>query len=81
MKTKSEKFVENFFKKKLGKKGFLEIKKKQLINDGIIDSLDIVILSVKIKKFFKISIEPNNESNFKIFNSYEKLISKIKNAK
>ncbi len=81
MKTDPEKFIENFFKKKVGKKNFINIKKKNLINDGIIDSLDIVILSVKLKKLFKISIEPNNDINLKIFNSYEKLINKVKNEK
>ena len=54
MKIDPEKFIENFFKKKVGKKNFINIKKKNLINDGINDSLDIVILSVKIKKLFKI---------------------------
>lgn len=78
---KPEKFVENFFKKKIGKKNFLTIKKRKLISDGIIDSLDIVFLSVKMKKSFNISLEPNNQKNLEIFNSYEKLIKRIRNEK
>ncbi len=72
-----EKFLDDFLIKKTGQKGFKSLSKKNLINDGILDSLDIVTLSFLIKKKFNIDIKMN-EKNIKIFNSYELLLNKIK---
>ena len=72
-----KKFLDDFLIKKTVQKGFKNLSKKNLINDGILDSLDIVTLSLLIKKKFNIDIKMN-EKNIKIFNSYELLLNKIK---
>ncbi len=72
-----KKFLDDFLIKKTGQKGFKNLSKKNLINDGILDSLDVVTLSFLIKKKFNIDIKMN-EKNIKIFNSYELLLNKIK---
>ena len=73
-------FLDNFFLEKMGKETFKKIKTKNLISDGLIDSLDIVTLSFLIKKRFKIDIKVN-EKNIALFNSYDKLLNKIKTKK
>lgn len=73
-------FLDNFFLEKMGKESFKKIKTKNLISDGLIDSLDIVTLSFLIKKRFKIDIKVN-EKNIALFNSYDKLLNKIKTKK
>ncbi len=73
-------FLDNFFLEKMGKETFKNIKTKNLISDGLIDSLDIVTLSFLIKKRFKIDIKVN-EKNIALFNSYDKLLNKIKTKK
>ena len=54
-----------------------KLKKTNLIQDGILDSLDIVTLSVEIKKKFNIDLKLNDQKSMKIFESYEKLLEKI----
>ena len=76
-----KKFLDDYLKSKVGKKDFKKIIKKNLIYEGIIDSLDIVFLSVTIKKKFDITIKFNDEKSIQLFNSYEKLLNRIKNGK
>jgi acyl carrier protein len=54
-----------------------KLKNINLIEEGILDSLDIVTISVEIKKKFNVDIKLNNEKSMKIFQSYEKLLEKI----
>ena len=76
-----KKFLDDYLKSKVGKKDFKKIIKKDLIYEGIIDSLDIVFLSVTIKKKFDITIKFNDEKSIQLFSSYEKLLNRIKNGK
>ena len=76
-----KKFLDDYLKSKVGKKDFKKIIKKKLIYEGIIDSLDIVFLSVTIKKKFDITIKFNDEKSIQLFSSYEKLLNRIKNGK
>tara|TARA_B100001123_G_C15302504_1_gene1021539 strand:- start:1761 stop:2000 length:240 start_codon:yes stop_codon:yes gene_type:complete len=76
-----KKFLDDYLKSKVGKKDFKKIIKKNLISEGIIDSLDIVFLSVNIKKKFDITIKFNDEKSIQLFSSYEKLLNRIKNGK
>ena len=74
---KPKEYLENYFSYKVGKKGINKIKKINLIQNGILDSLDIATLSAEIRKKFKIDIKFNDEKSIKIFESYEKLLNKI----
>lgn len=74
-----KKFLDSFFLKKIKKKDLASIKKKNLISDGLIDSLDIVTLSFLIKKNYKINISLNSEKTLKIFSSYNLLLKLLKN--
>ena len=75
MKTKE--YLDNYFYSKIGKKNMQKLKNINLIEEGILDSLDIVTISVEIKKKFNVDIKLNNEKSMKIFQSYEKLLEKI----
>ena len=74
---KPKEYLEKYFSNKVGKKDIKKIKKINLIQNGILDSLDIATLSAEIRKKFKIDIKFNDEKSIKIFESYEKLLNKI----
>jgi len=74
---KPKEYLDNYFYSKIGKKNMHKLKKTNLIQDGILDSLDIVTLSVEIKKKFNIDLKLNDQKSMKIFESYEKLLEKI----
>ena len=74
---KPKEYLDNYFYSKIGKKNMHKLQNINLIQDGILDSLDIVTLSVEIKKKFNIDIKLNDEKSMKIFESYEKLLEKI----
>ena len=66
-----EKFLIEYFIDKEGKSVKKIIYNENLLDIGIIDSLDLVTLSIEIEKKFKIKINPNSSttlSNFKYFN-------------
>ena len=67
---KPEEFLKKYFLEKMSKNEFLKINKKDLLSEGILDSLDIVILSTKIRKIFKINIKINSQKTINIFRSY-----------
>ena len=59
---KPEIFLQTYFLEKISKKEFDKIKKMDLLANGVLDSLDIVILSTKIKietKYSCIRIKPS----------------------
>ena len=66
--------VDKFLVKKAGKKILKGIDKKNLISEGIIDSLDIFTLAAKLEKTLKKKI---NISDNKIFKKFVKLNSSI----
>ncbi|MBA1339688.1 MAG: Acyl carrier protein [Pelagibacterales bacterium] len=75
-------FLKEFLKKKIGAKKINSIKNIDLISSGILDSLDVVTLSILIKKKYKVNINISTEKSLLIFRSYNKLIKEIsKNAK
>jgi acyl carrier protein len=74
---KPKEYLDNYFYSKIGKKNMQKLKNINLIEEGILDSLDIVTISVEIKKKFNVDIKLNNEKSMKIFQSYEKLLEKI----
>lgn len=67
--------VDSFLVKKSGKKILKGIEKKNLITEGILDSLDIFTLASKIEKTVKIKINISNNKVFKKFQKYKTLIN------
>ena len=80
--SEAKKFLDNYFVSRVGKKNIKSLKKKDLIDSGIIDSLDIVTLPVMIKKKFGIDIAINNQKSINLFKSYDAILKAIdKNEK
>jgi acyl carrier protein len=71
-------FLETFLKEKEGKFKIKNLKKKNLIKDGILDSMDVIILSSKIAEKFKIKINLSHESTLKKFEKFNSILSLIK---
>ena len=74
----AKKFLDNYFSSKVGKKNIKSIRKQNLIESGIIDSLDIVTLSVMIKKKFGVDININSQKSINLFKSYASILNAIK---
>jgi acyl carrier protein len=77
-KEKIVKELENFFIKKEGKEILKSIKKKNLIQSGLIDSLDILTLSSILQKKFNYKVNLNNPKILKSFEKFEKIVGLIK---
>ena len=65
--------VDNFLVKKEGKKILRGIEKKNLLNEGIIDSLDVFTLASLIEKKAKRKLNISNDKIFKKFQKYKEL--------
>ena len=65
--------VDNFLVKKEGKKILKRIEKKNLLNEGIIDSLDVFTLASLIEKKAKRKLNISNDKIFKKFQKYKEL--------
>ena len=76
MEKNFKQFLNNYFKNK----GVNNIEKKNLnlIEHGIIDSLDIVTLVFEIKKKFKIEINLNNQKSINDFSTFNGLVKLFK---
>ena len=80
--SEAKKFLDNYFLSKVEKKNIKSLKKQNLIESGIIDSLDIVTLSVMIKKKFGVDIAINSQKSINLFKSYDSILKAIeKNEK
>lgn len=66
--------VDKFLIGKEGKSVLKDIEKKKLVDSGILDSLDILTLSIEIRKKTKTKIDISKPKNFKKFNKYTDLI-------
>tara|TARA_Y100000590_G_scaffold461562_1_gene623444 strand:- start:16 stop:261 length:246 start_codon:yes stop_codon:yes gene_type:complete len=75
---KPDLFLKNYLLEKISKNQLNKIIKKDLLSNGILDSLDIVILATKIKKTYNIDIEINSQKIINIFRSYNELLRFIK---
>ena len=65
--------VDNFLVKKEGKNILRGIEKKNLLNEGIIDSLDVFTLASLIEKKAKRKLNISNDKIFKKFQKYKEL--------
>lgn len=66
--------IDEFLKNKSGNISLDKIKKKDLISEGLIDSLDILTLSSTIEKKTKRKINISDPKIFKKFHKYNDLI-------
>ena len=69
-----KKIVDTFLIKKMGKNFLKGIDKKNLISEGIIDSLDVFTLTSKFEKVQKKKINITDPKTFNKFQKYKKLI-------
>jgi len=66
--------VDKFLKNKTGSVSLDNVKKKDLISEGLIDSLDILTLSSMIEKKTQKKINISDPKIFKKFHKYSDLI-------
>ena len=69
--------IDNFLIKKEGKSILKEIESKKLLDEGLLDSLDILTISSEIEKKTKKKIDISKSKNYKKFNKYKDLIKII----
>ena len=69
--------IDNFLIKKEGKSILKEIESKKLLDEGLLDSLDILTISSEIEKKTKKKIDISKSKNYKKFNKYKDLINII----
>lgn len=67
--------VDEFLLKKEGKSILKDIEKKNLVREGIIDSLDLLTLSSLIEKKTGKKINISSPKIYNKFNNYKKLIN------
>ena len=71
------KIVDEFLIKKEGKSILKNIEKKNLLREGIIDSLDLLTLSSLLEKKTGVKINITSPKIYNKFSNYNKLPSKI----
>ena len=70
-----KKILDQFLIKKEGASILKNIEKKNLISDGLIDSLDVFLIASEIEKKTKIKIDISIKKNFNKFKKYKILIN------
>ena len=70
-----KKIIDNFLLKKEGKSVLKDIEKKNLVDEGLIDSLDILTITSEIEKKTNKKIDISKPKNFNKFNKYKDLIN------
>ncbi len=69
-----QKIVDKFLIGKEGPSVLKNIEEKKLVDSGILDSMDILLLATEIEKKTKRTIDISKQKNFKKFNKYKDLI-------
>ena len=72
-----EKYIVNYFIEKEGKGIKKILFKINLLEDGIIDSLDLVTISIEIENKFNIKINPNTSETLKNFTHVKKIVEYV----
>lgn len=70
-----KKIIDDFLSKKEGKSILKDIEKKNLVDEGLIDSLDILTIASEIEKKTNKKIDISKSKNFNKFNKYKDLIN------
>jgi acyl carrier protein len=66
--------LDNFLINKEGKSVLKNIDKRKLVDEGLLDSLDILTIASQIEKKTKKKIDISKPKNFNKFNKYKDLI-------
>jgi|TARA_E500000178_G_C16896429_1_gene696006 acyl carrier protein len=66
--------LDNFLINKEGRSILKNIEKKKLVDEGLLDSLDILTIASEIEKKTKKKIDISKPKNFNKFNKYKDLI-------
>ena len=74
---KVEKFLEDFLKNKEGKINIKNLLNKNLVRNGILDSMDIIVLTSNINKKFNIQINLASQTTLKKFEKFRDLVDLI----
>ena len=61
----------------MGSKNLKELKSRNLVNEGLVDSLDIVTLSILIKKKYNVDLKINSQKSINDFQSFDSILNKI----
>jgi len=75
---KITKELENFFIKKEGKKILKNIKNKNLMKEGLIDSLDVLTICSLLQKKFNYKVDLSSSKVLKSFESFENIVKLVK---
>ena len=70
-----KKIIDDFLSKKEGKSILKDIEEKNLVDEGLIDSLDILTIASEIEKKTNKKIDISKSKNFNKFNKYKDLIN------
>ena len=70
-----KKIIDDFLTKKEGKSILKDIEKKKLVDEGLIDSLDILTIASNIEKKTNKKIDISKSKNYNKFNNYKDLIN------
>jgi len=70
-----KKIIDDFITKKEGKSILKDIEKKKLVDEGLIDSLDILTIASDIEKKTNKKIDISKSKNYNKFNNYKDLIN------
>ena len=73
-KNTEKEILDNFLINKEGRSILKNIEKKKLVDEGLLDSLDILTIASEIEKKTKKKIDISKPKNFNKFNKYKDLI-------
>ena len=72
-----EKIIADFFVEREGNEILKEIRELNFIEDGILDSLDIVFLATYLEEKFSIKIDITDDNILKTFSNFENIVKLV----
>ena len=72
-----EKIIADFFVEREGNEILKEIRELNFIEEGILDSLDIVFLATNLEEKFSIKIDITDDNILKTFSNFENIVKLV----
>ena len=72
-----EKIIADFFVEREGNELLKEIRELNFIEEGILDSLDIVFLATYLEEKFSIKIDITDDNILKTFSNFENIVKLV----